>query len=195
MAKNQHGQNSSGECEDIYIALSWPAHSLMSSGPAPAPPQTFAVSATTSHAFRLKAAAQQLPISGAVIPIEIDPHLLPTVQNFNKKTTNYQDSFQKSTGELKKVSSNIKQETSPTYVPVQHQKNLSTHENMNDKFTAYISRVKHRMLRTLSNVENAEMSIGSENSNTVQINHNSSGDVQVKNSPSNNVGGKNVIII
>lgn len=191
MAKNQHSQNSYGECEEINIAISWPAHSLMSSGPALATPQTFAVSATTSHAFRLKAAAQQLPSSGAVIPVEIDPHLLPTVQNFNKKTNNHPDSSRKSTGELLKVSSKIKQEAAPTYVPMQHQNKLTTQETMNDKFTAYISRVKHRMLRTLSNVENAEMSPGNENSNAIEININSSAHMKIKSS-SSNVGGKNV---
>lgn len=164
MAKNQHNQNSSGECEELYIAITWPAHNLMSSGPAPAPPQKLSVSATTSHAFRLKAAARQLASSGDVIPIEIDPHLLPTVQNLNKKTANHSDSFRKSTGELPtKVSSKIKQEAAPTYVPVQHQKKMGTQEITNDKFTAYINRVKHRMLRTLSNVGSAEMSTGNEN--------------------------------
>lgn len=186
MANNQYIHNSSEESEEIYIDISWPAHSLMSSGPAIATPQTFSVSATTSHAFRLKAAAQQLPSSGAVIPIEIDPHLLPTVQNYNKKPANHPD-----TGKLMKVSSKPKQEAAPTYVPVQHHKKLSTQETVNDKFTAYISRVRQGMLRTLSNVGNAEMSPGDENSGNIEINNNSTGHVKIKNSPSN-VGGKNV---
>ncbi|KAK1352608.1 hypothetical protein POM88_053039 [Heracleum sosnowskyi] len=179
MAKNQHSKKSFGECEEVYIAISWPAHNLMSSGPAPAPSQTLSVSATTSRAFRLKEAARQLSSSGEVIPIEIHPHLLPTLQNFNKKTANHSGSFQKSTAELTKVSSKIKQEVAPTHAPVQHYTELSTQENMNDKFTAYINRVKHRMLTTLSNVGNAEMSPGNENFNTVQINDNSSAHVKL----------------
>lgn len=165
----------------------------MSSGPAPAPSQTFPVSATTSHGFGLKAAARQFPSSGEVIPIEIDPHLLPRVHNFNKKTPNYPDSYRDSTGELKNVSSKIKQEAAPTYVPEQHQKKLRTQETMNDRFTAYISRVKHGLLRTFSNVVGgSETSSGNEDcDDKLWIKDNSISHMKINNS-SSVVGGKNV---
>ncbi|KAL1832869.1 hypothetical protein ACET3Z_002520 [Daucus carota] len=153
MAKNQQSQNSSGEYREIYIATS---HSLISSPPAPH--QTFTISPTTAHAFRLKAAARQLPSSGEVIPIEIQPRLLPEKRD-------HLNSSRKKTGELTKASSKIKQDAGSTSVPVQHQEK----ETMNDKFTQYINRVKYGMLRSLSNVESAEKI---DDDNEVCITHN-----------------------
>lgn len=139
MAKNQQSQKSSDVCEKLYNAIRWRTHSPVSSSPAPAAHPTFPVSVTNNHSSRLKAAARQMPSSGEVIPVEIHPHLLPEPQNPQEKTTNYQDSIHRS-GQM------------------QPQKKLKMQESMNDRFTAYINRVKHGMLRTSSNVGSAKIS-------------------------------------
>lgn len=181
MAKNQHSHKSSDVCEKLYNAIRWRTNSPMPSSPVPsAHPQTFPVSATGNHASRLKAAARQMPSSGEVIPIEIDPHLLPKLLDSQENTTNYQDSFRK-TGQM------------------QPQKKLKMQESMNDRFSAYISRVKHGMLRASSNVGSAKISSGHDNfDDKVKVNDHSSEYIRrahMKMKNSSNVaaaGGKNV---
>lgn len=181
MAKNQRSQKSSDVCGKLYNAIRWGTHSPVPSSPSPAAhPQTFPVSVRNNHDSRLKAAASQLPSSGEVIPVEIDPHLLQKLQNHQEKTANYQDSFRK-TGQM------------------QPQKKLKMQESMNDRFTAYINRVKHGMLRTSSNVGSAKISSGNDSfDDKVRVNDYSSEYIRrahLKMKNSSNVagaGGKNV---
>ncbi|KAL1827387.1 hypothetical protein ACET3Z_005799 [Daucus carota] len=184
MAKDQRGQKSSDVCGKLYNAIRWRTYSPRPSSPAPAPaaahPQTIPVSAAGDHSARLKAAARRMPSSGEVIPIEIHPHLLPKLQNPEQNTTNYPDSFH-GTGQ------------------VQPQKKLKVQESMNDRFTAYISRVKHGMLRTSSNVGGAKISSGQDSfDDKVRVNDHSSEYIRrahMKMKNSSNVaaaGGKNV---
>ncbi|KAK1356965.1 hypothetical protein POM88_050221 [Heracleum sosnowskyi] len=184
MAKNQRNQKSSGVCGKLCNAIRWRAQSPMPSSPAPAPaphPQIVPVSATGNHASRLKAAASQMPSSGEVIPVEIHPHLLPKLQNPQEKTANYQDSFRKS-GQM------------------QPQKKLKMQESINDRFTAYINRVKHGMLRTSSNVGSAKISSGHDSfDDNVRVNNHSSEYIRrahMKMKNASNVagaGGKSVV--
>lgn len=179
MAKNQRSQKSSDVCGKLYNAIRWRTYSPVPSRPAPAAhPQKIPLSATNNHASRLKAAASQMPSSGEVIPVEIHPHLLPEVQDPQEKTTSYQDSSRKSGQQ-------------------QPQKKLKMQESMNDRFTAYINRVKHGMLRTSSNVGSAKISSGNDSfDDRVRVNDYSSeyirrAHLKMKNS-SNVAGGKNV---
>ncbi|KAF1002573.1 hypothetical protein AG4045_023333 [Apium graveolens] len=181
MAKNQRSQKSSDVCGKLYNAIRWRTHIPVPSTSAPAAqPQTFPVSATNNHASHLKAAASKIPSSGEVIPVEIHPHLLPELQNPQEKKTNYQDSSSKS-GQM------------------QPQKKLKMQESMNDRFTAYINRVKHGMLRTSSNVGSAKISSGNDSfDDKVRVNDYSSEYIRrahLKMKNSSNVagaGGKNV---